>query len=167
MAFASLPVLPDGSEVFIDANIFVYALTGRSAQCMRLMERCSAKDLKGITLDEVVNDATHQLMLIEARQKRLITKAGAAALQDRLEVVASLSDYWQDTERILAIDLVFLGSSERLLRQAHRERQRAGLLTDDSIILACMRVYDIANVATSDRDFERTTGINVYRPDDL
>lgn len=40
-----LHTLPAGSNVFMDANIFIYGLTGASPQCLELLERCSREDL--------------------------------------------------------------------------------------------------------------------------
>ena len=44
------------------------------------------------------------------------------------------------------------------------ERQTAGLLTNDSMIVSCMREYGVSFLATSDADFERVAGVTIFRP---
>lgn len=162
-----LPELPPDSDIFIDANIFIYALSGVSAQCRQFLERCSREEVTGITLLEIVNEATHRLMLAEAKSKGLIKTESARELRSKSGVISSLADYWSDTQRILALNLLFLATDEGLVKSANIERTSSGLLTNDSMIVSCMRSYGVSCIATSDRDFERVEGIAIYRPDDL
>src|SRR5437899_12706854 len=77
-AVQPLTSVSTGSDIFIDANIFVYGLNGVSTQCLRLLERCSREEVTGISLFEIVNEATHVFMLGEARSKGLIAPPGSA-----------------------------------------------------------------------------------------
>jgi predicted nucleic acid-binding protein len=159
--------VPAGSDIFIDANIFIYGLTHQSAQCLDLLERCSREELTGISLFEVVNEATHRFMVGEAKAKGVITSGGAEALRKKYLDIPTLFDYWHDTERILALNLLFFSTDEQIVRGAQPERQSAGVLTNDSMILSWMREYGIRNIATADKDFERASGVTVFRPDDI
>ena len=163
-----LASVPAGIDIFIDANIFVYALNNMSAQCLLLLERCSREEVTGISLFEIVNEATHKFMLAEARSKGLISPTGnAAQLRNNFTVIPALIDYWHETERILALNLLVFSTDEQIIRSAQPERQGASVLTNDSMILSWMREYGIQHLATSDRDFERATGITVFSPDDI
>ncbi len=162
-----LEAIPGRSDVFVDANIFIYGLSGYSLECRRFLDRCYREELYGITLLETVNEATHRWMVAEAYAKGLISARTARALREQPAVVALLSDYWRDTERLLALNLLFLPVSVAILQKAYQERKRAGLLTNDSMIIGCMREFGITSLASSDRDFERATGITLFRPGDL
>ncbi len=163
-----LASIPTGSDVFIDANIFVYGLNNVSPQCLRLLERCSREEVIGISLFEIVNEATHVLMLAEARSKGLIAPSGTAReLRRKFSVMPALIDYWRETERILALNLLFFPTDEQIVRRAQTERQGAGLLTNDSMIPGWMREYGIQHLATADTDFGRASGITVFGPDDI
>src|SRR5260370_13177778 len=70
---ATLSAIPTGSNLLIDTNVFVYGLTAKSPQCKTLLERCSNEEVFGITLFEVVHEATHVFMLGEAHAKGLFT----------------------------------------------------------------------------------------------
>ncbi|MGA3024474.1 MAG: PIN domain-containing protein [Bryobacteraceae bacterium] len=159
--------VPDGSDVFIDANIFIYGLTHQSPQCLHLLERCSREEVTGISLFEIVNEATHRFMLAEATSKGVITKGGAAALRQQFSEISHLIDYWHNTERLLALNLLFFSTDERIVRNAQPERQSASVLTNDSMILSWMREYGLQRIATGDHDFERASGITVFGPDDI
>ena len=167
MALDSLPNLPDRSFVFIDSNVFIYALTAQSTQCRRLFERCLREEVTGIALYETVNEVTHRFMIAEALSKGLITAGGARALRNKFQQIPTLTDYWANTQRMLALNLLFMPVNEPIIRNAQTVRQEAGLLTNDSIIVACMREYGLSFLASNDSDFERVRDITVFKPTDL
>jgi predicted nucleic acid-binding protein len=162
-----LTSVPPGSDIFIDANILVYGLSGQSPQCFDLLDKCSREVLTGISLYEILNEATHKFMLAEALQRGIIPKFSAAELRRNFLSIPLLNNYWLETERILALNLLFFSTDEAIVRKAQPERQNAGILTNDSMILSWMREYGIQYIATNDGDFERAAGITVFAPDDL
>ena len=167
MALRSLSNLPDQSFVIIDANVFIYALSGQSAMCRRFFERCLREEVTGIALFETVNEVTHRLMIAEALSKGLIMAGGAKALRNKFQQIPTLTDYWIDTQRILALNLLFMPVNETIIRNAQTVRQEAGLLTNDSMIVAGMREYGLSFLASNDADFDRVHDITVFKPTDL
>lgn len=166
---ANLSAIPNGSNLLIDANIFIYGLTGASPQCKSLLTRCSNEDIYGITLFEVVHEATHEFMRAEAKAKGLFTAAekGVRYLMNHPEEVKLLTAYWANTQRLLALNLVFLPMEDKIVNGAQAERVNAGLLTNDSIIVAAMREYGILQLATNDGHFDNVLGISVFSPTDI
>ena len=165
-----LPQIPNGSNLFVDANILVYAIEGRSAECHALLERCSREEITGICSYSVVIEATYQFMVSEARKKGHLPAEGGNPgrfLKAHPEIIGALRDYWVDAERIFSLNLLFLEADEPILRQAQVERQNAGLRPMDSVIVSCMRTYGIPMLATRDVDFNRVNGIHVYQPTDI
>jgi predicted nucleic acid-binding protein len=167
MALDSLPNLPDRSFVFIDSNVFIYALTAQSAECRQLFERCLREEVTGIALFETVNEVTHRFMIAEALSKGLITAGGAKALRNKFQQIPTLTDYWLNTQRMLALNLLFMPVNETIIRNAQTVRQEAGLLTNDSMIVAGMREYGLSFLASNDSDFQRVRDITVFKPTDL
>jgi predicted nucleic acid-binding protein len=163
----SLRDIPSGTDLFIDANILVYGLAGQSSECRDLLLRCSREEVFGVCLYETVNEATHRFMLAEAMAKRLIPSETARELRSRPGVVQTLDDYWQNTQRVLALNLLFLALDEDVLRAGFFERHASGLLTNNSMIVSSMRLLGVLNLATADADFDRVVGITVYGPSDL
>ncbi len=165
----TLDAIPNGSNLLIDANVFVYGLTAKSAQCKTLLERCSREEVAGITLFEIIHEATHKFMTGEALAKGLFAGAekGAKYLANHPEQVKLLTDYWVNTRRLLALNIVFLPMEEDIVVGAQAERVNTGLLTNDSIIVAAMREYGISRLATNDKQFEAVAGISVFSPTDV
>src|SRR2546426_3524885 len=161
MAASALSNLPSSSFIFIDANLFVYGLSGQSGQCRQFLERCLREEVTGITLFETVNEVTHRLMVAEALSKGLITRPNAKRLRENFKLIPTLTDYWENVERLLALNLLMVPMNEAVLRGAHTERLAAGLLTNDSMIVSCMRECGVSFLATNDADFERVAGITV------
>ena len=85
--------IPNGSDIFIDANILIYALAGQSVECRDLLIRCSPEEVIGVCLFETVNEATHKFMLAEAQSKGLISGGSARELRAKPEVVKRLAKY--------------------------------------------------------------------------
>lgn len=167
MPTRSLTDIPSGSDVVLDANILIYALTGQSAECAGLLRRCSREEVTGICLFEIVNEATHRFMLAEAQSRGHIKQATARELRPKPEAIRTLVDYWTNAERILNLNLLFLPLDEEILRAAQITRQSAGLLTNDSMIASSMQMYGISYLASADGDFDRVAGITVFGPSDL
>jgi predicted nucleic acid-binding protein len=165
-----IKTVPGGSNVLIDANIFIYALSATSADCKALLERVSREEITGITLFEVVHEATHRFMIAEATQKGIFAgqpEKGAKFLSKNPRVVRTLSDYWVNTQRLMALNLLLLPMERSIVSSAQKERAATGLLTNDSIIVATMRAYGISAIATNDSQFDTVPGITVFSPTDV
>jgi predicted nucleic acid-binding protein len=64
--------LPDRTEVFIDANVFVYHFSGPTEYtdfCSRFLQRIEEGRLSGFTSTLVLAETLHRLMIIEAATK--------------------------------------------------------------------------------------------------
>lgn len=163
----ALSAIPSGTAVFIDANVFCYALTNRSMECQTILRRCIAEDLLGVTSLHVINEATHRLMLAEAEHAGIITRAHASLMKKKLDSIMRLRDYWGQTEHILSMNLLFLTQEVDSLRVAQSVRAAHGLLTNDSLIVAGMRKYGLSALASADKDFDRVSGLCRYAPSDI
>jgi predicted nucleic acid-binding protein len=162
-----LPSVPSGTDLFLDANVFIHAFLRRSGQCTAVLERCAREDIFGVTSLDVVNDVTHRMMLAEAMSKGLITRENASALKSKPALVRSLVDYWDYTVRIFSLNILLLRSDENQLHSGQRVRSESGLLTKDSLIVAAMDEYALTSIATHDRDFSQAGHLTIYQPTDV
>ena len=107
-------------------------------------------------------------MVAEALSKGLISRGAARHLREKLGLIRGLTEYWKNVERLLSLNLLFVAVNEAILKGAHAERQAAGILTNDSMIVSCMRECGVSSLlATDDADFERVLGSTVFKPTDL
>lgn len=167
MPTAALGDIHAGSDVFLDANVFVHALLGQSAQCRQLLERCAHEEVFGVTSLDVVVEATHRLMLAEAHAKGLITRQSASKLKEKPQDIRSLGAYWTQAESILNLNIMVLDTDEDDIRRAQTVRSSHGLLTRDSVLVAIMWEYGLASLASRDHDFDRVPGLVRYEPTDV
>lgn len=167
MPAVSLDDIRAGSDVFLDANVFVHALLSQSPQCRQLLDRCAREEVFGVTSLDVMVEATHRLMLAEAYAKGVITKQSAAKLRDKPEDIRSLGAYWTQAESILNLNILVLDTDEGDIRRAQTVRSGQGLLTRDSILVAIMWEYGLTTLASRDRDFDRVPGLVRYEPTDV
>ena len=167
MPVAPLAGLPAGVLVLIDANIFVYAFRGLSAECERFLERCVAQRVFGATTLEVVNDVCHRLMLAEAVDEGVIGRPAAVALAGKRDAIKRLHRYWPLTLQIFEMNIAVLALEEPRVRRAHIVRASHGLLTTDSLLVAAAEEKRITNLVTLDSDFDQIAGLTIYKPMDL
>jgi predicted nucleic acid-binding protein len=129
--------LRDGDSVFIDANIFIYHLGGRSVACKTLLERCARRELVGYTSTTILAEVVHRLMVAEAIQLGLVTsKTAVKRLKEDPDLVKRLSKYNEEVSKLTEINLVILSFTAEILMRSKEVRQREGLLTNDSLVVA-------------------------------
>lgn len=168
MPLDALAHVPPGADLFIDANVFIYALGRSSAECIDFLARCAREEITGITSYHVIGEVTHRMMCTEAVDAGMVHQNNVPRqLAENPEIVKRLSKYWTFTSRLLSLSLLFLKVDEDILKGAHSVRQRTGLLNNDSIVIACMRSLGVAYLASNDRGFERVPGLTIFRPTDL
>ena len=168
MPVSDLHTIPNGADVFIDSNIFIYALNGRSVECFDLLQRVSSEEVTGITSYHVVGEVTHKLMMAE-----YISMGGPGAnsprnyLKEHPEIAKGLTGYWVGTQQVLAMNLLFLSVDEGIIRMAQPIRTQSGLLNNDSLIAASMKYLGLTFIASNDEDFSAVSGLSVFKPTDI
>jgi predicted nucleic acid-binding protein len=160
--------LRDGDRVFIDANIFLYHFGGRSPQCKAFLERCARRELSGYTSTALLAEVLHRLMIAEAVAEGLVTaRTAVRKLGETPEFVKQLTQYQEDINKILQMNLTILDLTLEIMRKSAEVRKEEGLLTNDSFVVACMREQGLIKLATANGDFDRVGGIEVHKPTDL
>src|SRR5437764_5998462 len=101
----SLNDITNGSTVFIDTNVLIYARTGRSVQCRRLLSRCSARAVNGVISGFVVAEFCHRRMMQEAQTSHHAASNPARALAQKPDIVRQLSIYADDVRALLGGEL--------------------------------------------------------------
>jgi len=167
MPVKPLSQLAESTLVLIDANIFIYAARAASPQCEEFLARCARQEIRGLTTLEVLAEVCHQLMLASARASGAVTQATASALRHRREAVRGLANYWPVVAAVLDSNLAVLALDQQRFRRAQIMRERYGLLTNDSLVLAAADSYGITNLATRDADFDNVPWLTVYKPEDI
>jgi len=168
MPIAGLQTIPLGADVFIDSNIFVYALNSQSPQCSALLQRVSNEEIIGITSYHVVGEVTHKLMIAE-----FLAAGGPGTnrpqkyLKEHPEIVSGLTHYWAGVESVLAMNLLFLPVDEGIIKGAQPIRQQSGLLNNDSLVASCMNYFGLTFIASNDEDFGAVNGFSVFKPTDI
>ncbi len=160
--------IPDGAEVFIDANIFVYHFTGVSADCSRFLRRCEQGEVTGRTGVHVLLEVLHRLMMVEAVVTGLVSPGDVARkLREHPDVVKELLQSEEQTEAVWRMGVGIIPLDEDILAASRPFRSSYGLTVNDSVTAALARREGIEAIATSDQDFQRVRGFRIYGPGDL
>ena len=164
----TLAELRAGYRVFIDANIFIYHFGGRSEECKIRLERCARRELLGYSSTAILAEVLHRLMVAEAIAKELVTaKTAVRKLGEQPELVKQLTQYQDDVDKIPQMSLTILDLTREIVTASAEVRKDEGLLTNDSLAVACMREQGLTKLATANGDFDRVTSLEVCKPTDL
>ena len=164
----SLHEIPPGTEIFIDANIFVYHFAGPTpltSACSAFLRRIENRDLIGFTSLTVVAEVLHRLMIIEATEKLQIeTQRAVRYLKQHPTEATKLTEHLTVTEKIPAIGIHLLVPTLDDLLTSQEFKMASGCLTNDAINLAVMKRHRLTHIATNDPDFIRVASLRVWRP---
>ena len=164
----TLDALADDSRVFIDANIFIYYLTAASAGCRRLLDRCAAGAIHGITSLPVLLEVAHRLMIIEAQEAKLVQGSNPGRkLARSTEIVRKLRRYEEWTVAIPQMGIEVEEVTHRDFVSSLAVRRVTGLLTLDALIVAVMWRLQLAHLASADHGFRAVAGLSLVEPGDV
>jgi predicted nucleic acid-binding protein len=160
--------LPDGTAVFLDANIFVYHFSGPipyTAPRGQLLQRIENGGLFGFTSTLVVAETLHRLMIIEAvATLQVEPKTAIRYLKANPKHVARLTQHLLVPDSIQAIGIELLSLEVDDIKASAGIKKDYGLLTNDAINLALMRRHRLTCIASNDSDFEHVTDLLVWKP---
>jgi predicted nucleic acid-binding protein len=155
--------LPAGATVFVDASVFIHhfepnALYGPAAT--EFLERIENQEMSGITATHILSEVAHRLMTLEAMQAFGWKSAGIALrLRNHPTQVQTLKRFRQAIQEIPLFGIRILTIDPTWLDPAAEISQQTGLLHNDALSIAVMRVHGLTNLASADPDFDRVPGI--------
>ena len=160
--------LPDGEACFVDSNIFYYALVPTpivSVHCLALLDRAIAGRIFIRTSVAVLSDTIHKVMISEVAKIARRDRAGMIGfLNKHPEIIAQLVEYPQAMDRLSVVPMILLDVDVPLLRSATQIAVKEQLLTNDSMIIATMQRHGLKHLVTNDDDFDRLSGITIWKP---
>lgn len=160
--------IPAGSDVFVDANIFVYYFTPHPTfgpACSDLLDRIENKLLVGLSSASILSDVAHRLMALEANMTWGWPFNGMAQrLKRHPAEIQQLSRCRQAIDEITAIGIRILDVSGSSVSRAADVSRQYGLLMNDALIITMMREQGIVHLASHDADFDRVPSITRYMP---
>jgi predicted nucleic acid-binding protein len=160
--------LKTSDSVFLDANTLVYHFglhPSFGAACNQLLSRIEQQDLLGYTSTHVLSELAHRLMMIEASALPGWTASKIKLrLRQHPAALARLTQFKSAIDALLQSRVAVLTIAPSLIASAAVVSQQSGLLSNDALIVAAMQNHGLANLATSDTDFDRVPGITRYAP---
>lgn len=163
-----IKLLPNGEDVLIDTNIFVYYLSNLSPECKELLRRIARGELKAFVTTVIIAELLHRRMMAEAVMKGLISSGQPVKkLKAQPHLIQQLTDYITHVKMLLQLPLQVVEATATDVQSSHALRRAHGLFVNDSINLACALRLGITNIATHDADFNRVPNILVWEPTDV
>ncbi|MFH1774813.1 MAG: type II toxin-antitoxin system VapC family toxin, partial [Methanobacteriota archaeon] len=133
-----LASLPKNSSVFIDANIFLFAILAHPRfkdSCEKFLTSVEKKEYSAFTSTLVLNEVIHKLMLTEAVKKySLRTEYDAyLLLKQKPEVIKGLTVTWEDLAHLKSYPITILSTGNYFPDSAVEIARVNGLLISDAV----------------------------------
>lgn len=160
--------IPSGASIYVDANVFLYVFTRKSADCTALIERCRRDEIFGLSATHVLAEVCHRAMGMESAALLGQPRVSAEYLKRHPDVIRRLTKYSSFIADVVQQwNLTIFTVSPDVVLRSQSIRDSYGLMTNDSISVQIVSEYGIDGIATDDPDFNSVTGITVYAPTDV
>jgi len=83
------------------------------------------------------------------------------------EAVRKLTDYNAAAGAIIDMGISVFPLTAEIIKASQWIRTRSGLMVNDSLVVATMRIYGLSALATADKGFGGVEGIEIFGPTDL
>ena len=162
----------DKKDIFLDANIFLYAFTAHKRfgeDCYGFISKIEKGLHNGITSNLVITEIIHKIMVIEtSEQFNVRTSEAVNYLKRYPHRIKKLAKYLEALNLIYRLpNLTIFEVSNKIFHDSHSLIKKNQLLSSDAIHVATCKYNRIQHIATNDRDFERVAGLVVWRPQSL
>lgn len=157
------------SEIFVDANIFIYDINknpqfGKASH--ELIASIERGQIEGFTSHLVISEVVHKMMLFETCHRfDLALPSAMNYLKRNPHVIPSLRLYREVLEIILQLSsLTVLEVDNAIFKDAYSLIRQHQLLSTDAIHAATCLAYNIRHLATNDKDFKRVKELTIWSP---
>jgi len=157
--------IPDGTRVFIDANIFLNtALEEFHADtCKDLLKRIHKGELSGFVSLAVLDETLFKLLQSEVSSRFDVPlKETVSYVKKNPKCIPQLTKSWQAIEDMLSMNITVLDMPKEF-NSVIANCKKYALLTRDSLHVTVMEQNNIKQ-ANSDSDFERVGFLKVWKP---
>ncbi|GAB5046476.1 type II toxin-antitoxin system VapC family toxin [Thermodesulfovibrio sp. TK110] len=164
-----LEEIENNTEVFIDANIFIYFFSKDSIfnrSCSRFFKRIENQEIKGTTNAVVIQEVIHRVMVEEAIIKfpEISLQKITTFLKNNLEIVKQLEISRNLVYIIENLNINVVSVSFDNVKKAQKIKKQYGFLGNDALFIETMFECGINKLATNDKDFEIIPDIHIYKP---
>ncbi|MBK7868266.1 MAG: type II toxin-antitoxin system VapC family toxin [Ignavibacteriales bacterium] len=150
----NLHSIDPSKSIILDANILLYGIQRKSAQCVELIGRIGGGELNCHITSHILAEVMHVLMIEEARSIGEITGGNPAKkLSEKPGLVNSLYLYESVFEDILNLGMNIEVIEKEDLTEALAVQRKYGLLTNDSLIIAVAKRLRITSLVSADKVF--------------
>ncbi len=160
-----LEFLSEKSKIFIDTNVFVYAMIGRGdtkSKCQTFLNMVNRGKYQGVINTTVISEVFHAILINEIGKKGVTDPV--PYLKENPEVLRALGLPFEAVNKIFGMaNLSILPETPDSIKNTTGISKEFGMLFNDARMVSSCREERINDIATNDKDFENT-GLAVWTP---
>jgi predicted nucleic acid-binding protein len=153
-------------EIFVDTNIFVYALSKKHRhkhKCGELLSKINEGEVIGFTSSTVINELFHTILIGEIKRKYEVNDV-IHFIKEHPDVISECSFAYDVLDDIFDSSVVILPLTLEVLKYSKTLSKKHNLLFSDAIHAASCKIFGIKHIATNDGDFDRVDFLKTWRP---
>lgn len=153
-------------EIFVDTNIFVYALAKKhryKRTCEALLSKINHGDTIGFTSSTAINELFHTILIGEVKRKYGDIEV-IRFIKEHPNAISECDVAYGALDDIFDSNIVILPLTLEVLKHAKTLSKKCNLLFSDAIHAASCEVYGIKHIATNDPDFDKVDFLKIWGP---
>lgn len=114
----------------------------------------------------VLNELLHRLIIAEAVGKELVSSPQEAVAQIKRnpDIISQLSVAWELHQDLIKMPFELVDEAKGLTDLTYYFSKELKLMAKDAAITASAHAYNIKDIISNDRDFERIPWLTCWRP---
>jgi predicted nucleic acid-binding protein len=153
-------------EVFIDTNIFIYAIAKKHRYkhiCEGLLSKINDGEIIGFTSSTAINELFHTVLVGEVKKKYGGNDI-VHFIKEHPNVISECSVAYSVLDDVFNSRMVIMPLTLEVLKYSKTFSKKYNLLFSDAIHAASCNLFNVKNIATNDNDFERVDFLKIWRP---
>jgi predicted nucleic acid-binding protein len=161
--------LPKGSRAIFDTNIFVYFGTAHPVygpSCKSIIKRVERDEIEGVIPSVVMNELLHNFILIELIQKNYAKDRRDAItfIKTNPQFIQQLTIAWDLFKALPEMAFAIIEDEKGITDLTYYFSKELSLMAKDAAIVSYAHKFEISNIVTNDKDFERIPWLTTWNP---
>ena len=169
MNLNNMDLLPHGTRVIIDSNIFIYAALFHPVfgeTCRTFLKKVEFGEVVGYVPTTVLNEILYRFMITELIEKKIgkTTSDIIQRIKKSSDLIKVLEKTWINIDYIYQMNCKIITEKEDTFSLSLGIIKDFQLLPKDALIAAYAKSYNLTNIVSNDRDFNRIPWLSQWYP---
>ncbi len=165
----SLLQIPPDTRAIFDTNILVYWVTDHPRfgnHCTDIVKRVEKGEIQGVIPAVILNELLHRIMIAETIERGYARNSQDAVkiLKDDPSIIKEMTIAGTVYDTLPTMGFEMIEDERGISTLTYYFSKELCLMAKDAAIVAYAHKYDLSNLVTNDRDFQRVQWLTCWSP---